>query len=370
MPTYVRPGAPKPKTTTPTSLGQVWRPTPKDTADLTSAPGQAMSLSESLPKGRWNLSRPLTAPKPKPAPSITPTFGPATQSSGSLSEAVGQQAVAPMDYDAAFRNALESSRSGVTKQFELALGDIAQREAAAGQGLSMLPGQVTDIYSRGDANVGQGVASLDAAQQASGLSSFMGAGDQLAPLQAAMQGDLAARQADVPLLQMAMQADANRQRGALQNARLDAMSGIDSQLSNYYLQGADRQASQSFQRERDLVDAEQALYLRELDEQKAMRLKDYDAQLKQGTNSSSGQIDRDTGMTYGQMDAVRQTPAYKVALSYLSGNYAPQDSNKQRALLPEEAYAMYAGNPQLLKVLATDNMGLSAYIGDILAGNR
>ena len=279
---------------------------------------------------------------------------------------MGETAPAPLDYDTAFRNSLDSSRAGVTKQFEMALGDIAQREALAGQALGTLPGQVSDIYGRGDASMGQAAGSLDAAQQASGLTSFMGAGAQMAPLQAAMSGDQAARQADVPLLQMAMQADASRQRGALQQAQLGAMSGIDSQLTDYYRSGADRQAQQEFQGRRDAASAEQAMTMRDLDEQQAMRLKNYDYEV--GQQKALTSVDKDTGMTRGEMAAVRNTPQYKVAIQYLNGNYVPQGSSKPRRLTPDEAEAMYGSNPQLLKVLATDDPRLAAYIGKILSG--
>lgn len=136
-------------------------------------------------------------------------------------------------YDDNFKQALEASRAGVVKQFELALSDINQREGGANQAVGQLGGQVSTIYQQGQQAMTQNAQNLDAAQAASGLKSFAPASQSLAPLQAAGANDLAARQADIPLLQLAVQGEFGRQRSALGQARTGAEEALGAEERGY-----------------------------------------------------------------------------------------------------------------------------------------
>lgn len=158
-----------------------------------------------LPAGsgpaRTPVAPPQAAPAPVPAPSAP---GP--------------------DYNALYQQALASSSAGVGQQFDLALRDIASREGSANQMVGMLPGQLGTIYNQSGQSLQHATGALDSAQQASGLRSFMSAGDQMQPLIAAGANDRAAHLSSVPVLGLAVQSAFGQQRSEVEQARAAAES--------------------------------------------------------------------------------------------------------------------------------------------------
>lgn len=140
------------------------------------------------------------------------------------------------DYAAQYEQSLAASRANVDHQIASALADISAKEAGARQAVGLLPGQVDQVYNAGNASLGQTAASLDAAQKASGLQSYMGAGAQLAPIHSAIAADLAARHADVPLLNIGLAQAAAAEHAQLAQARLAAYAGVDQNQQQFLSQ--------------------------------------------------------------------------------------------------------------------------------------
>lgn len=164
-----------------------------------------------------------------------------------LSLASAYQAPGGGSYDDQFKQSLLKSRAAIDQQFQSALSDISQREGSANQALGLLPGQVQGVYDRGNANLAQAQGTLDTAQKATGLQSFAPAAAQMAPISAAIGQDLAARQADVPLLKLGSAQVFTQQRGALGQARLGAQDQLDSEERGYAADRAKSQDEQAFQ---------------------------------------------------------------------------------------------------------------------------
>lgn len=137
------------------------------------------------------------------------------------------------DYASQYRDSLARSRAGIEDQFRTAFEDIAKREAGAQAAVNTLPGEITGIYDRSKANLGQQTAALDAGQGATGLQSFTTAAQQMAPLAATSGMDLANRQADVPLLRLGATAAFDTQRGGLNQAKLGALGDLASEERGY-----------------------------------------------------------------------------------------------------------------------------------------
>lgn len=160
---------------------------------------------------------------------------------GSLTSMVPTGAGAPStasgpkltDYAAQYEQSLAAQRATIAHQIASALADINQQEAGAHQAVGLLPGQLNTIYDTGNASMAQSAGALDAAQKASGLTSYMGAGAQMAPIQGAIGADRAARQADVPLLNIGLAQAAAAQHAALQQASLGAYSQVDQQQAQF-----------------------------------------------------------------------------------------------------------------------------------------
>lgn len=292
-----------------------------------------------------------------------------------LPPAVAQPEV---DYMGAFTSALGASRAGVERQFTSALADIAQREGLAQQAVGQLPSQLTNIYQQGDANVMTAAAGLDSAQQASGLTSYLPAGAQMSPLTAARTNDLSSRQADVPLLQLAVQNESNRQRGAVSQAQAASAGESQGQLASFYADMAKMQA----QRQYDSADRDVERYtladernyadrVRKDEQSFTLRLRDLE---------STNDIDKITGLSVKEVNNIRRSRDYRAALESTRDTYKEQNRGifgiggavgwkdksghkpKQGVALGEELYKKYRYKPQLLKVIATDIPEVAAYM--------
>lgn len=261
----------------------------------------------------------------------------------------------PVNYEAEYGKLLDQSRSNITQQYGMALSDIAAREQAAGQATGMLPGQLSSIYGAGQAQLGQAATSLDAAQGASGLHSYMSAADQMAPQQAAQSADLTNRQADVPLLQLANQTQANNQRAGLAQAQLSDQNSLDSEQRGYLQQMGMAQTQRDW--------------------------------AKQDAASAT---DPTTGLTLDETHLIRSSPEYTSALQQLQGptedsaraSYAQLGSHpsldqiaklkkqldqQTAAASPAVIYSKYRSNPTLIKQLANDDPGFAAFVAGLTA---
>lgn len=261
------------------------------------------------------------------------------------------------DYEAEYRRSLEQARGGLTRQFQLALSDIANRERAAGQAVGMLPGQINELYAQGASGLANAVAALDQAQAAAGLQSFMSAGAQMAPLQAAIGADQSARLADVPLLRLAMATEFARQRAGVQNARLEAEQGLLADERDFARQ---RLLTADERRYQDRVRGEDRAFqlsLRDLERQER-------AQAEPDPNGS--------GLPRAEADAIRNSAAYKYAMQLRNqGVWEPRSFGRgavRRKLSAEEILARYEGNPRLYRVLAADLLGGPAMVARLMGG--
>lgn len=289
----------------------------------------------------------------------------------------------PVNYGSAFEGALGAARSSIAQQFQLALSDVAKREAAAGQAVGALPGQLGTIYQQGQSSINNATGALDSAQAASGLRSFMPAQAQLAPLAAASANDQAARLADVPLLQLAMQTEMGRQRGALNQARLGAEGEIEQQRASYLADMARLQASQQAEAQQRAFDreagrtstAEERAYqdrVREDEQNFALRLRRLEGK--------TADVDQETSLSQQEVSRIRQSKRYKDAFASLrdtskkSGGFGigpfkiGEKTTGQKPATPEEIYKKYRSYPKVLKVLIKDMPELAAYVAGILGG--
>lgn len=146
------------------------------------------------------------------------------------------------DYASQYEQSLAASRQQIEHQIGAALADINAKEARSSQAVGLLPGQLNTVYDQGNASLAAGTHALDAAQHASGLQSYMGAGAQMAPLAAAVAGDRSSRMADVPLLNIGLAQQAASEHSALQQQRLAAYADLDNQNRQYLMSQAQQQA--------------------------------------------------------------------------------------------------------------------------------
>lgn len=265
---------------------------------------------------------------------------------------------APVDYADEYRKSSDAARAGISKQFEIALGDIAAREGAAGAAVGQLPGQLQAIYGQSGETLNQATQALQAAQASSGLTSFMTAQDQMAPLQSAIGADQAARMADVPLLQLAMQTEFSRQRAGARSGRADAETSMAADQADFARQ---MQAAELERRQRLADVASERQYAdrtRRQDQAFQMRLRDLDTQ-----TALASERDADTGMSIGEMEAVRASAPYRYAVNLVKEG-AFKDGKKKK-LSPQEVIDRYSGNPALQKVLIADLLGPSMLLAGL-----
>lgn len=188
--------------------------------------------------------------------------GPNPYSTSLSSYASPRPTIAPSDeYLNQFRNSLAASRAGIESSFRSALEDIGKREGNAQAAVNLLPGQVQGIYDRSGQNLASAQQTLDAGQQAANLTSYATAAQQMAPLAAASGQDLAARQADVPLLRLGTTAVFDQQRGGLNQAKLSAASDLDAEERGYLTQADMFAREQAAQQQRDAEDRDFQLRL-------------------------------------------------------------------------------------------------------------
>lgn len=267
---------------------------------------------------------------------------PADRRSALYGPATDEPAVDP--YALLFEQSRSAARAGIDAQIAAAMGNISARESAAQEMAGGLPAQIQALYAQGASGLGNAVASLDAAQQASGLTSFMGAEAQMAPLQGAIQMDQTARLADVPLLKQAIAGQASAERGALNQRRMELETELNRERESRMFDLLMREDDEKRRRDERLENRQWSLQDARL--QRAWQM---------GDARAAAEMERDpeTDLTRAEIESTRSSSAYKYVLARMRGEA------KSEPLSPEEIVQKYRGNPTLLKVLAKDIPGVA-----------
>lgn len=151
---------------------------------------------------------------------------------------------AQAEYMRLFQENLNKSRQNIQSQYATALADISASEGRATQAVQQLPPMLQSIYGGTASEIdAQGVASK-ASQAATGLQSFTPAGAGVEPIKAAVAGEFASRQADVPLLQLGAQQSFATQRSGLGQAQQRALGDVEAQGNEGLMQSYRDEAAQ------------------------------------------------------------------------------------------------------------------------------
>lgn len=246
------------------------------------------------------------------------------------------------NYADEYQKALAASSAGIANQFHMALSDIAQREGMANQAVGLLPGQLNDVYNASGANMLNGAASLDAAQKASGLSSFMPAGAQMTPLSAAMGENKATAMSGVPLLALAVKTQMANERGALEQAHQSAIAQLASQNLGNISDQAKTANAQAYS-------TQQNNQQHQWDVQSQQNQLHQQLTLAQLANDS--RVEPKTNMTIGEINAVKQDPTYTRAINWISGRAGDPNGDGKAKPTVANLQKAFQGQPNLLKVL-------------------
>lgn len=334
----------KPATATGNSLGP-------GTSMVPAGPAGTSRTSLAAYNSRYGRRADNRGNRPTAVPNVTAAGLNAGNAPGGISR-VGQAVrsglqnvtgrVTPTDpYALLFEEQRQRAMANIEAQLGAAARDIDAREQAAQGMVGGLPAIIQQLYAQGNSGLANAAGSLDAAQKASGLQSFMGAQAQMAPLSAAMSMDETARQADVPLLKQAVSGQASGERGALAQRRAEmeyeVQNAQDSRMLDYMMRQRERDQDRSWQRQ------DMAL-------QRQWQLED--------AMAASG-LERDprSGLKLSDIDKVRSSSPYRYVMQRL------QPGGATKPLTMDEIYKKYQGNPNLLKVLALDlpELGLAYY---------
>lgn len=163
----------------------------------------------------------------------------------------------PTDYVSMFREQLGAARANVEAQLSAALGDIAKSESASGALLDRAPADLSALYGQATANTQQFIDTSAKSAQAAGLGQFVDPAGQMAPFQAALQGEQTARMADLDYLKIGLaQAFAN-QRSQAHQAHMGSMADIASQESGAMLDAIESERERQFRAKQAVWEASQ-----------------------------------------------------------------------------------------------------------------
>jgi hypothetical protein len=262
-------------------------------------------------------------------------------SQGPISQAVGSPIpnTAP-NYGPAFQQALGAARGNIQQQLGAALGDIAKQQQAAGQALGQLPGGINQAYGQANTTLNSSLASMAAAQKQSGMTPLMPLTAMMQPEQAAIQGSHSAALANVPLLNVGIQAQANNERAQANLAAQDQQQQLNMQQAQLAAQQQQSQQSQAAQlaqqREQEMFTAGQN------DKDRALSA--------QTTAQKNGLTDPKTGLPLGfsaaDYSAAISSPHYARALDALKRS--SKDTNKQAHIWSQ---LQAENNPALLAAI-------------------
>lgn len=257
-------------------------------------------------------TQPMT-PQP-PAPNGLAAF--ANSALGQYLTAQGaQNAGVAQNYMNVFQGALGSARSDINQQLTGALADIKNNQNYAQQALATLPGQINQSYGTADQlmNTAQHVAQQG--MNAPGLNAATGANtggslnQYMAPERAAIAGEKAGEQANVPLLATGIQQAGSQEAAAANNAALTDYGNLAQQQAQLAGQA---QIAAMGQQSQSALQAQQNQYgLVNNALQNQYTLGQIGASNQNAPVTGGAATGVPLGMTQGTYNATIQTPAYK-----------------------------------------------------------
>lgn len=269
-----------------------------------------------------------------------------------LSAATAPQA--PVDYTTQFQNALTQARGNINQQLMAAMGDIQNSQAAAGQALGTLPGAINQSYGQALGTMGNAENMIEAAQKKSGVGSLTPLQSYMQPVDAAIHGSEAAAQANVPLLQVAIQQQTAQQRAAAQMAAMGDMGGLNQQLMSFYGQQAGQEAAAKQQAEQAAANALQNYnYSKQLQDDPN---RNFGPSSTAGTAQLTDKQGIPLGYTGNDVAKAKASPSFSRATQAIQAAQAitdPKKSAQQQAQIWFEMQQVYKNQPAMLAALAS-----------------
>lgn len=253
------------------------------------------------------------------------------------------QAAAPNapNYLNAFQGALGSARSDIAQQLAGALSDIKANQGFAQQALGQLPGQINASYNTANQLMNTGQSAAQAGMNAPGLNAATGANtggtlnQYMQPERAAIAGEKAGEQANVPLLATGIQQAGSQEAAAANNAALSDYGSLAQQQAQLagqaQIAGMNQQAAQQQQQGQNIFSLLQGA------QNNKYTLQQLAAQ--QNTNSPTY-----GGLTQAQVAQVQSSPQYLQAVQQVQGGQYKTLADLQQA---------YPTNPALWQTVAS-----------------
>jgi hypothetical protein len=157
----------------------------------------------------------------------------------------------------AYNSQIASARNNIEQQFKAAIGQLQSSGQSMQSMAGALPGKYTNIYEPTKANLDKYAGQTADAQNASGLQAFAPAGAGLEPIKAAMDQNLASRQADVPVLTQAIAAAISGKQAEMEMAKADRLTQLDAESRQGIL--SQMNSDKDFARQLQLMDYKNAL---------------------------------------------------------------------------------------------------------------
>lgn len=253
----------------------------------------------------------------------------------------GVQPSQAQNYQSAFQGALGNARSDIAQQLSGALSDIKNNQAYAQQALSQLPGQINQSYGTADQLMKTGQNVAQQGMNAPGLNAATAANtggslnQYMAPERAAIAGEKAGEQANVPLLATGIQQAGSQEAAAANNAALSDYGNLAQQQAQ--LQGQAQIAAMGQQSSLAAQQAQDKYGIVTGALQNAYTL----AQIKASNTGGSATYG---GLTQGQVAQVVSSPQYADAVSKVQGG---------AFTTLKQIQAAYPTNPALWQTVAS-----------------
>lgn len=265
---------------------------------------------------------------PKNYDEVPPSTPPATSTPGpnllqQYLAMLGHQPAAAQNYSSVFQNALGSARSDIGQQLAGALSDIKANQLYAHQALGQLPGQINQSYNTANSLMNTGQQAAQQGMNAPGLNATTAANtggslaQYMAPERAAIAGEKAGEQANVPLLATGITQASSQEQAAANNAALSDYSAL-----------AQQQAQLAGQAQIAAMNGQNSLAQQQAQNQYGLLSGSLNNQYTLGQIKASnantaanspvmggGTSGVPLGMTQGMFNAATSTPQYKGALA-------------------------------------------------------
>lgn len=136
-------------------------------------------------------------------------------------------------YDSAYNQAMQASRSNITQAMGNALSEIANRQNIANQGLATLPGTINQNFTAAQTSENNASQQMAAAEQNAGLHSFLPQGAEMQPGLQAIANANAGAQSQVPILKMGLDTAFSNQRQQTQASYQDKLDSLDQTIADH-----------------------------------------------------------------------------------------------------------------------------------------